>query len=850
MKKIYQFLIFIIPIAIILSVFIILRIVPFGTNSIWYIDLPFQIILFYDHLYDVIHGQGSLLNAWNYGMGTNFWPTFCYYLSSPLSILVAFFPRYFIPQAVIVIYLLKLGLASLSMSFMLKKLFGTTEMINGIFSISYALMAFSITYYFLPMWLDSIYLLPVLIYSVHLIIKKDKYKLFLVTLTILFISNFYISYMTGIFVFLYFLIQLYLSKFTKREYVKKFTLFFSSVFLAACFSMFVLLPTYLQIKNNNYTGTEYQLKGFTMNPLDIYQRFIIGTTEVQNLSIYTGLIALLLVPLYFFNKKYSLKERISHLLLLSFLLLSIASEFLNYVWHLFEVPNGAFYRFAFLISFYLIFLSVKSFIALDKNMLPILWKIYGFNIIMICLLNKLSDQNYFTLTEMYINVLIITALFIILAIKSVKVQYKYRQLLNMVLLCIVAFDLLCNSLLIFRNYTAASSPADWDEVYNPAYSNAIHHIKEMDKGLYRVKPENELLSTENESLRYGYNGMSIYTSTGNGNLNNFLSTLGYSASQRAVNMKNGIFVSDILFGFQYIVSLHQKDERIYQKIFEEGNIKAYKNNYSLPIGFLVNKEQFSSLDNQEKWMDKQNAMLGSYNGYSSYYSDLKPDPYSLDNLSYSPDVKLFQKIDPASPAFIEYKIKINNLQQLYLQLNDEEYKNYDQLYSISIDDKKLEAAKLGFLNSFDLGTFENEGINVRLEINQNAQSVSLPQFYTLNYTLLDKRIDEIRRSTFHIEKFSDNFVSGNIDVKKGDRVLFLSIPYDKNWQITVDGKQVGSIKLGEFLGIPLSKGSHELKLHYVPKALYGALIFSAAMLVCYLIYVFVFERRNRNSVNN
>ncbi|WP_251551941.1 YfhO family protein [Neobacillus muris] len=849
MNKIFTFLAFIIPIGIILTAFFLLRIVPFGSNTIWYIDLPYQIILFYDHLYDVLHGQGSLLFTWNYGMGTNFWPTFCYYLSSPLSLLIIFFPRELIPQAVIVIYLIKLGLASLAMSFMLKKLFGLTEIKNVIFSISYSLMSFSITYYFLPMWLDSIYLLPILIYSVHLIINKDRYKLFLVTLTLLFISNFYISYMTGIFVFLYFLTQIYLSNFTKKEVTKKFALFFKSVILAVCFSMFVLLPTYLQIKNNTYSGTAYQYKGFAINPLDIYQRFFIGTTEVQNLSIYTGLFALLLVPLYFLNKKYSLKERMTHLLLLSFMLFSIPSNFLNYVWHLFEVPNGAFYRFAFLISFYLIILSVKAYIALDRQMLPFLWKIYGFNIVVICLLNKLSDQNFFTLTELYLNVLILTALFCFLMIKAAKVQFKYKRVLNLILLCIVAFDLFCNSFFIFRNYTAASSPADWDEVYNPAYQNAINHILESDKGLYRVKPENELLSTENESLRYGYNGMSIYTSTGNGKLNEFLGSLGYAASSRAANMKNGIFVSDMLFGFHYTVSLHSKDERIYQKIFEDGKVKAYKNNYSLPIGFLINREQFSSLENQNNWMEKQNTMLGSYNGNSSYYKELHSVDYNLTNISYSADTKSFQKMDPKNPAFIEFKIKVDDLKELYLQLKDEEYQNYDQLYSLSIDGNEIQGAKLGFLNSLDLGTFENETVNAKFQLDQNAQSVSLPKFYTLDYTLVGKRTNEINQSAFHIQKFRNNFIAGNIDVED-NKVLFLSIPYDKGWKITVDGKQVESLKLGEFIGVPLKGGSHKVELHYSPNVLYGSLVFSTVILVCFLVYIFFFERKKRPPVTD
>ncbi|MCM3763511.1 YfhO family protein [Neobacillus niacini] len=839
MKRIYPLLLFFSPIAIVLIAFFLLKIIPFGPNTIWYIDLPYQINLFYTHLYDVFHGQGSIIYAWNYGMGTNFWPTFCYYLSSPLSILIVFFPRDFIPQGVIFIYLLKLGLASLTISFMLKRVYGLGGTVNFSFSLCYSLVSFAITYYFLPMWLDSIYLLPLLIFSVHQILRNNRYKLFLFTLTILFISNFYISYATGIFIFLYFVLHIYLGTFSKGEIVKKFTLFFSSVFLAVCFSMFILLPTYLQIKNNNYGGTDHNLGGFSFNPIDIYQKFFIGTTEVQNLSLYAGLIVILLVPLYFLNSKYSLKERMAHLVLLSFLLISIASNLLNFIWHLFEIPNGAFYRFAFLISFYVIVLSVKSFIAIDRKMLPHLVKIYGFNVLFICFLNKILDPNFFTVTEMYVNIFILTAVFIILVIKMTNVQFKYNSLVNILLLCVIAVDLLSNSFLIFRNYTVASAPDQWDEAHNPAYEHVINHIAETDKELYRVN--SELISTENESLRYRYNGMNIYSSTGNGRLNDFLSSLGYTAHTRAVNMRSGIFVSDVMFGFRYKISLNPKDERIYTKVFEEGKVKAYRNNYSLPLGFMVNEEQFTSLGNQLNWMEKQNSLIGSYNGHSSYYSKYSAELVDANNLSFDPKTKIFTKINPKNQAFIEYKLNIKDLMQIYLQLNDEDYKNFGQLYSVSLEGKKLESAKMDFLNFVDLGTFEKQEITVRFEFSDDTQSVTQPEFYTLNYTLLGKRIEEINQSTFQIADFTNTKITGNIEVKD-NKVLFLSIPYDDNWKIKVDGKQVDSVKLGEFLGVPLSKGSHELELTYSPTVFYLSLIFSAGMLVCYLVWTKIFKK--------
>lgn len=93
MKKINYMEVFFAPIIIIMLVFFLLKMSPFGTGSFWYINLPSQLMMFYNHFYDSFYGSESLLYSWNYGMGMNFWATFCYYLSSPLSFIILMFPR-------------------------------------------------------------------------------------------------------------------------------------------------------------------------------------------------------------------------------------------------------------------------------------------------------------------------------------------------------------------------------------------------------------------------------------------------------------------------------------------------------------------------------------------------------------------------------------------------------------------------------------------------------------------------------------------------------------------------------------------------------------------------------------
>lgn len=59
------------------------------------------------------------------------------------------------------------------------------------------------------MWIDNLIYLPLILLGVENIIKNGKYKMFIITLSLAIMSNFYIGYMTCIFVALYFFYYYY-----------------------------------------------------------------------------------------------------------------------------------------------------------------------------------------------------------------------------------------------------------------------------------------------------------------------------------------------------------------------------------------------------------------------------------------------------------------------------------------------------------------------------------------------------------------------------------------------------------------------------------------------------------------
>ncbi len=829
-------ILFLLPITILLMVFIILKITPFGKESIWYIDLPAQLTMFYDHFYDAFKGDSSLFFTWNYGMGTSFWATFCYYLSSPLSFLALLFPRSFIPYSILIIWMIKVGLSSITMSYLLKKHITQSPFVIFILSIGYSLMSFSVTYYFLPMWIDAIYLLPLIIAGVYNIIKSEKHYLFLISLTLLFLANFYISYMVGIFVFLYFIAECYLGNFTRKEITKRFLLFFKGVFLAFLFTSFITIPTYLTIKSNTYTTQDINVFSFLLNPLDLYGHLFNGSTEIQNLSIYVGLGAVILVPLYFLNKHYPVRERVTYGLLLAFILFSMTSTFLNYIWHVFESPNGAYYRYSFIASFLMVILSAKAMNKIKFSTRQQLITIYFFNFIFLSLANKLLNPSIFSLVMVYINLFLLSLYTIIYYIFTYGITSKrFARLIKIALCLIVLLDVGFNSLKILRTYSTDPNSVDNNFYYDSTYDKAINYLKEIDKSFYRTKVDKSMETMINDSLQHKYKGMNIYTSTGNADLNIFLSKLGYPANTRSVSMGNGFVLSDTLFGFKYVVTKSNLDSRVYKMIFEDGDIKVYKAKINLPLGYLVN-ENFLRITDNTDWVVTQNQLItGAKNKNNEPF-------YERITLNSNQNVSKITSTDKT--PFMEFNIEVNDIMELYLQLDGDTYQNFNDKIEIFVNSKPVNVVDTGLLNILDLGTYQNENVTVSIVLKDGTQSIALPTFYSFNFSKFEQEINKLKSNPFTITDYSDTHVSGNITVNDDNKLLFLSIPYDKNWRVKVNDVETDYKKVGNFIAIELTKGSYQIELNYFPTTLYICMGISALSFIVYLSSI-IYRRRKR-----
>lgn len=120
MKKNY-FISGLVVAVILLIVFLVKGMYPFGKNYIMWGDMYEQIVQMYYNFYDVIRNGKSILIDYTGSVASSFISNFFYYISSSFTLLVLLFKRSNIPNVVNIIALLKKVLSTVTCNYFLDK---------------------------------------------------------------------------------------------------------------------------------------------------------------------------------------------------------------------------------------------------------------------------------------------------------------------------------------------------------------------------------------------------------------------------------------------------------------------------------------------------------------------------------------------------------------------------------------------------------------------------------------------------------------------------------------------------------------------------------------------------------
>ncbi|MFI8365101.1 YfhO family protein [Streptomyces sp. NPDC085612] len=347
------------------------RVHPYGPRHRSVNDLGNQFVPFHAHLWDLLHGRahGGLLFNWQSGFGTGFLPDLGTYLSSPLSVLVALFPREDIDLAVYAVTVLKTALAAAAMAWLLRTHHRGPWWAAGLLGASYALCGWSvIEASYNPMWLDGLIAFPLLCLTGEWALRSRRPVPAALVVAVCWTANFYTAFMATLGAALVLLVRAVLVREGLRARLSAVGRAAAATVLGIALTAPVLLPLFLS------TGRAHPGWAREFRPVpwsDLFARLLPGTYSFSSPAVFVGTGTLLLAAALPFHRALPRRTRLYWAGLTAAVALSLQWEPTHLAWHLFATPNGSPYRQTFVLAG-IIVIAAWSALAAGPPRLPAL----------------------------------------------------------------------------------------------------------------------------------------------------------------------------------------------------------------------------------------------------------------------------------------------------------------------------------------------------------------------------------------------------------------------------------------------------------------------------------------------
>ncbi len=607
-REIYGYLIFcmLLPALLMYLLYLARGIHPFGKESVLVLDLNGQYVWFFEALRNFVKGDASLLYSFSRALGGEFLGIYAYYLASPLSFLLALFPKERMLEGLLVLFLLKTAICGGTFGYYIHKTAKTKNpFVIVAFATFYALCSYGIVQQNNTMWIDAMMWLPLVTLGIESLIREGKFKLYTVFLAIILFSNFYIGYMVCIYCFFYFFIYYFgHSRKSENNPLGERAHFFKSLWRIAFYSLlaigiaaFIILAAYysLSFGKTTFTNPEWKWKiKSEIGPL-IY-KLLPGSYDTVRPEgypfIYCGVLTLILLPVYFLSGKFSLREKLCSALFIGVFGISFSVTVLDLFWHGFQNPNWLNYRYSFMLSFFLCVLACRALLEFEKkSIVPAV--MMGCLLVLICSdLYQFSDGKYIEPHVIACLLFTVLAVVIYLAILLAMRLKGSTALISALLICAVATEVFLNGLwsMYKLDLDVVYSTYDSYNDYLKGARSITEEVQARDQSFYRME-ESTYYRMINDNMATGLRGLSGSTSTLNQETIQFLSKLGYASEAHWSRYMGGTPVNDSLLGIKYIITNNHYNEydSYYERFVEMERKIAYKNPYALSLAFGVNE---------------------------------------------------------------------------------------------------------------------------------------------------------------------------------------------------------------------------------------------------------------------
>ncbi len=624
---------------------------PLGKYTIVISDLEAQYAPYLFLLKSKLIGlnPGRLVNDFGYsfllGAGKNFAGTFGYYLASPLNLLVLLFPAACVNELVITLMAIRLSLASAFMcAFIRERAEDKKSKWPLVWGVMYAFSSYTMLFLFHIMWLDGYMLLPLLLLMIERFLKTDKLGGVTAVLFFLFLSNYYIAYMAGIYSFIYLLARMYITGRFKKECKPLNTIgrFILRAVFCGMTLCIILLPVGLDtIRNGDPTHHPIDSSYVSFNLAGFLDRIFLGypgefgEVLIMNMPlIFVGMIVTILCTVYFVSKVFSGREKKLYAAAFIAVYVCLCVNYLDVAWQVFDQPNWFWHREAFVFIPLFLTVSYKAFEKLKQITNAELFKSLGILAGLLLVAQSIGEMR--TQSKLFVYNAAILVILTLILVGMKKTDWK-GQFSNMgkILPVVLAVLVMYEGVFLAPMLSAGTATLSVFFSEGEDYANNIRTFEQcaeasdfLNNG-FRSEYDNVRLTEDRYvggAPQYAnFRSISLFNSNSNKAFGRFLKQLGYTVNYNYFSA-NHTYAAPSTDAFFSIGSLYSTDEYSAADFIVEEDLSFYTSRYVLPLAFAVNQDapdfNFYSLEmatSDKNYFEFQNDWYRSL--FGSFTSD-------------------------------------------------------------------------------------------------------------------------------------------------------------------------------------------------------------------------------------
>lgn len=794
---------------------------PFADKTIAWCDMDQQVIPLLLDFKDILAGKEGFFFSFKNAGGMNFYGVFFFFLSSPFTFLVAFVDKADIASFCNVLVMLKMCAAAGTASLYLARKRKGGALLNVFLSVLYAYSGYTMMYYQNVIWLDVVYLFPLLLLGLERL-QEGKRTLFIAALSACMVVNYYLGYMLVVFLLLYAFVWLILSK--DKKFAANFCV---SCFVAALLTAVVWLPSLWQYFSSGRTTSILQgLRNSSV--LTHYQ------------TAWPTVFSVLFLFPFALSRKEGKSSKLQRILLVA-TLVPVVLEPINKMWQ-----TGSYMSFPTRYAFIPIFLCLS--LAFDemvkpcqdadprsgfwerllkkwKNELPVYAVSVGLLLVAIwyyAFSKSYTDANA-TVMDQYSQSLwgnaqsfdaLVGLYALAVGVGVLWYIFKKFRLFKPVFLWLAVGAMVASELYVAPTVymLTPAHEVDW-------YQQVVELADKIeDEGFYRVKSDKEYSGRDfdaNLMGGLGYNALGHYTSLTRDNYMTAIKQFGYTSYWMEVGNSGGTWLSDALTSVKYEISGKATDEDIYDgTYFNISPTEAY-----LPLGVIA-KADIIALNDGRKYDRRgelQKTLCEDFFGVDGVTVYGLNDATAY-NLTVSEEDGKYLLTPNGSGAKLTFRVPVSALSTIYFNAFDENTNALKQ----AINEKFSVKASGYYTSSYptqknngllELGEYEARTVSVEIGVKETVRVRDLSVFAIEN-EMVRAAIAQTETVGLTAEKSS---LVGRYEAKGGECV-FVSVAYDEGMRLEINGKKAELYEVYDgFTAFYLEEGENEIELTFRPK---------------------------------